>query len=156
MVELESRLTIYADISYRVALSYCRNRFDAEDIVQNVLIKLLQTGTEFTDDTHIRKWIVRVTVNECNSLHRSFWKKNVSSLEEEAPAEQFSSPEKSELFYALCNLSPKYRIVVHLYYYEDYSVKEISQLLGIKETTIQTRLMRARKYLKQQLKEAWQ
>lgn len=156
MVEIESRLTTYADISYRVALSYCKNRYDAEDIVQNVLIKLLQTNTEFADDTHVRKWIVRVTVNECNSLYRSFWKRNITSLEDARLQEQFSSPEKSELYHALCNLSPKYRIVVHLYYYEEYSIREISQLLGIKETTIQTRLMRARKYLKQQLKEAWQ
>lgn len=156
MVDLESRLTDYADISYRVAISYCKNRYDAEDIVQNVLIKLLQTDTEFENDTHVRKWIVRVTVNECKSLWRSFWKKNVSSLEETSPAEQFSSLENSELYDALCNLSPKYRIVVHLYYYEEYSIKEISKLLGIKETTIQTRLMRARNYLKQQLKGAWQ
>lgn len=156
MVDLESRLTDYADISYRVAISYCKNRYDAEDVVQDVLIKLLQNNTKFEDDTHVRKWIVRVTVNECKSLWRSFWKKNVSSLEEAAPAEQFSSPEKSELYDALGNLSPKYRIVVHLYYYEEYSIKEISKLLGIKETTIQTRLMRARNYLKQQLKGAWQ
>lgn len=156
MVDLESRLTDYADISYRVAISYCKNRYDAEDVVQNVLIKLLQSDTEFEDDTHVRKWVVRVTVNECKSLWRSFWKKNVSSLEETAQAEQFSSPEKSDLYDACCSLSPKYRIVIHLYYYEEYSIKEISKLLGIKETTIQTRLMRARNYLKQQLKEAWQ
>lgn len=156
MVELESRLTTYADISYRVALSYCKNRYDAEDIVQNVLIKLLQTDGEFADDTHVRKWIVRVTVNECKSLYRSFWKRNITSLEEAQPEETFSTPDKSELFEALRKLSPKYRIVVHLYYYEEYSIREISQLLGVRETTIQTRLMRARTYLKQQLKEAWQ
>lgn len=156
MVISEHELASYADVSYRVALSYCKNTYDAEDIVQNVLLKLVQGELHFEDDTHVRKWVVRVTVNECKSLWRSFWKKNISSLEEADEPMVFSSPEKSDLFYALQKLSPKYRIVIHLYYYEEYSIKEIAKLLHLKETTVQTQLMRARNFLKQQLKEAWQ
>lgn len=76
-------------------------------------------------------------------------------IEEIVKEPEFDTEEKSELYYAVMELPQKYRSVVHLYYYEDYSVKEISEILDIKETTIQTRLMRARKMLKQQLWEAW-
>lgn len=144
------------DIVYRVAMSYCKNKYDAEDVVQNVFMKLIQSGVEFNDELHIRKWLVKVTVNECKNLWKSFWRRKVSSIDAIDEKPEFTTDDKSELYYAVMNLSSKYRIVIHLYYYEGYSVKEISEIIGIKETTIQTRLMRARKELKEQLKEAWQ
>lgn len=147
---------LYLDSVYRIALSCCKNSYDAEDVVQNTFIKLLNTATVFEDDEHIRRWLIRVAVNECNSMWRSFWKKNVSSLDEINEEPQFSAPENSELFYAVQQLPKRYREVVHLYYYEDYSIKEIARILQASETAIQTRLMRARNKLKQQLKEAWQ
>ncbi len=154
--EYDRIAVMYTDIIYRVALSYCKNRYDAEDIVQNTFVKLIKENTEFRNDEHIRKWLIRVAVNECKSMWRSFWKKNVSSLDEMEGEPEFTTPEKSELFYAVMKLPQKYRVVVHLYYYEEYSIKEIAEILGITETSIQTRLMRARNNLKQQLKEAWQ
>ncbi|XCP86354.1 RNA polymerase sigma factor [Roseburia hominis] len=145
----------YLDIVYRTALNCCKNPYDAEDVVQNTFLKLLNSNVAFTDDVHIRKWLIRVAVNEANSMWRSFWKKRVSSLEELSKEPEFEIPENSELYYAVQKLPPRYKEVVHLYYYEEYSVKEIAEILHISETTIQTRLMRARKKLKQQLKEAW-
>lgn len=144
------------DIVYRVAMNYCKNKYDAEDIVQNVFMKLIQSEVEFQDELHIRKWLVKVTVNECKNLWKSFWRKKVTSIDDIEEKPEFTTDDKSELFDAVMNLPSKYRIVVHLYYYEGYSVKEISEITGIKETTIQTRLMRARKELKEQLKEVWQ
>ena len=145
----------YLDTVYRVALSGCKNPQDAEDIVQSTFLKLLERNPEFKDEEHIRKWLIRVTINETNSLWRSSWRKKVISLEETQTEPEFLEPEYNELFHAVQKLSSKYRKVIYLYYYEGYSIKEIAELLHISETAIQTRLMRAREKLRQQLKEAW-
>ena len=145
----------YLDTVYRVALSSSKNPHDAEDIVQSTFLKLLEGNREFRDEEHIRRWLIRVTINEAKSLWRSFWRKKVISLEETLEEPKFFEPEKSELFWAVQKLPPRYREVTYLYYYEEYSIKEIDKLLRISETAIQTRLMRAREKLRQQLKEAW-
>ncbi len=145
----------YLDTVYRVALSSSKNPHDAEDIVQSTFLKLLEGNREFRDEEHIRRWLIRVTINEAKSLWRSFWRKKVISLEETLEEPKFFEPEKSELFWAVQKLPPRYREVTYLYYYEEYSIKEIAKLLRISETAIQTRLMRAREKLRQQLKEAW-
>lgn len=148
----------YAGTLYRIACTYCRQHADAEDIVQTAFMKLYQTETEFQDEEHIKRWLIRVTVNEARNLCKSFWKKNVTSLESSGMIQpyDFPRPEYSDLYDAVLSLPGKYKIVVHLYYYEDYSVKEIAEILSLKETTIQTQLMRARKQLKIKLKEVWQ
>lgn len=148
----------YANTVYRIAYSYCKNRSDAEDVVQNVFLKLLQSDEKFQDEEHIRKWLIRVAANDTKNLCKSFWKKRMVSLEDSdaMPQYQFTSKENSDLYDTVMELPNKYRIVVHLYYYEDYSVKEIAKILDIKETTVQTQLMRARKKLKLKLKEVWQ
>lgn len=143
------------DAVYRTALNCCRNPQDAEDVVQTAFLKLLECGTPFQDDEHVRRWLIRVAVNEAHSVWRSFWRRNVSSLEEQTQEPVFSQPENSDLFYAVQKLPVRYREVVHLYYYEEYSIREIAAILRISETAIQTRLMRARKKLKATLKEAW-
>ena len=143
------------DPVYRTALNCCRNPQDAEDVVQTAFLKLLECGTPFQDEEHIRKWLIRVAVNEAHSIWRSFWRRNVCSLEEQPTEPSFTEPEHSELFHAMQKLPIRYREVVHLYYYEDYSIREIAELLKISETAIQTRLMRARRKLKTTLKEAW-
>lgn len=145
----------YADTVYKTAISYCKQKQDAEDVFQNVFFKLYRQEVIFQDDDHIRRWLIRVTVNECKNMWKSFWRRKVDSLDEIEREPVFSTEEKSELYYAVEELQSKYRIVVHLYYYEDYSVREISEVLKEKETTIQSRLMRARKQLKQKLKEMW-
>jgi len=148
----------YAGTLYRIACTYCRQHADAEDIVQTAFMKLYQTETEFQDEEHIKRWLIRVTVNEARNLCSSFWKKNVTSLESSGMIQpyDFPRPEYSDLYDAVLSLPGKYKIVVHLYYYEDYSVKEIAEILSLKETTVQTQLMRARKQLKIKLKEVWQ
>lgn len=148
----------YADTMYRIARSYCRCHADAEDIVQSAFEKLLLTKTEFQDEQHLKKWLIRVTVNEARNLCSSFWKRHMVSWEnfETSQTYDFSYPEQSNLYDAVLKLPIKYRSVVHLYYYEDYSVKEIADILHLRETTVQTRMMRARKKLKEMLKEDWQ
>ena len=153
--EYELITTIYLDNVYRVALSGCRNPADAEDVTQNTFIKLWQRQDSFEDLEHARKWLIRVTVNECHSLWRTPWMKKTAYLEDANKEPSFSMGERSDLYYAVLELPVKYRQVVHLYYFEEYSVKEIAELLKISETAVQTRLQRARQKLKESLKGAW-
>lgn len=145
----------YIDVVYRVSLSYCKNKSDAEDVVQNTFIKLLKTDTEFVDDEHIRNWLVKVAVNECKNISKSFWYRNITSFDELEKEPEYTQSDEKELFEEVMKLPKKYSVVLHLYYYEGYSVKEIAQILEISESNVQTRLMRARNKLKENLQEAW-
>lgn len=144
----------YKNRLFAIAFHYCKNRADADDIVQTVLFKWYKSNKPLENDDHIRNWLIHVTINECKRLLLSPWHKRTAPLEEYA-ALTFSEPEESDLFMAVMALPPKYRIVVHLYYYEEYATKEIAKLLEISETAVQTRLLRARKKLKLSLQEAW-
>lgn len=152
--EYEKTVNDYADMVFRIALNECKNREDAEDILQNTFLKLLQNKKGFVSEEHLKRWLIRVTVNECHSLFASSWRQKTQRLED-IEYRAADKPEQTDLFYAVMELPAKYRNVVYLYYYEEYSVKEISEILKIKESTLQTRLMRARKTLKQKLKGVW-
>lgn len=160
--EYERVVTEYADVVYRVALSYAKSKQDAEDVLQSTFLKLLTAKVEFRDEEHIRRWLIRVAVNESNRLWSSFWRRNVDYVQADEGAKaaqvwepEFSCVENLDLYRALQQLPPKCRVVVHLFYYEGYSSREIASILHIREATVRTRLVRARKLLKQQLKEAW-
>lgn len=152
--EYERIVKDYADIVYRVALSYSKSEQDADDVLQNTFLKLLVHEPTFKDEEHLRRWLIRVAVNQCNSLWSSFWRKNVDSIENTTEEPTFESKDYGDLYHALRQLPAKYRIVVHLFYYEGYSTKEIASILHILEATVRSRLAYARKLLKQQLKEA--
>lgn len=113
-------------------------------------------------DERLRAWLIRVTVNECKSLWRSLWRQRVELRDiRDGDAPPFEEPAFAEsaheaLYAALGTLPEKCRIVVHLFYFEDMGTREIAEVLGIKEPTVRTRLVRARKLLKQSLKEAWE
>lgn len=151
--EYERLTTLFLDCIYRVAINSCKNYTDAEDVVQNVFLKLWERKHYFADDEQAKFWLIRVTINECTSLWRSPWKRRTISLEEFALEPKFSMPEKSNLYYAVRKLPIKYRQVIYLYYYEDYNVREIAEILRLSETAIRSRLARARKQLKESLKE---
>ena len=153
--EYEQITTLYLDSVYRVALSGCGNKSDAEDVVQNTFIKLWEREEFFADMEHARKWLIRVAVNECHSLWRAPWKKKTVYFEEMTKEPIFSHKERSDLYDAVMDLPVKYRQVVHLYYFEEYSVKEIAEIMKLSETAVQTRLLRARQKLKETLKGAW-
>lgn len=154
--EYENTVNKYADMVFRIALNECKNREDAEDVVQNTFLKLLQNKKAFASEKHQKHWLIRVTVNECHSFFTSPWRQKTQSLDAVEYQLAEETPEHSDLFYAVMELPAKYRNIVYLYYYEEYSIREISEILKMKESTLQTRLMRARKMLKDKMKGVWQ
>ena len=146
------RLTnLYIDMVYRVALNGCKNKYDADDIVQETFLKLLKCKKQFESDEHVRNWLLRVAVNECNSMWNSSWHKKVVLKDEQDEKKVFETQEQSDLYELVMQMSPKYRQVIYLYYFEEFSVREVASILKISETAVQTRLQRARNKLKEQL-----
>lgn len=136
----------YKDTVFRLAYAYTKNRADADDVFQEVFLRYFKANPEFKDYNHEKAWFIRVTINCSKKLLTSSWFKRVVPIDENI---RFDLEEKSKMFYAVMTLPKKYSVVVHLYYYEDYSIKEISGITGIKETTIQSQLMRGRNMLKE-------
>ncbi len=145
---------LYGDTVFRLAYSYLKNRADAEDVMQETLLKLYVEPKDFESPDHEKHWLLRVAANECRKLLRSPWRRRTGPLDQAAEAAVFDRPAQSELFRQVMALPPKYRAAVYLHYYEGCSVKEIAELLGAKASTVQTWLMRARGQLKTKLKEA--
>lgn len=153
--EYENSVKKYADMVFRIALNECKNREDAEDMVQNTFLKLLQHKKAFDSEEHQKHWLIRVTINECHSLFTSPWRQKTQSLDTIPDSAGNMSPEQGDLYYAVMDLPARYRHVVYLYYYEEYSIREIADILNVKESTLQTRLMRARTLLKEKMKGVW-
>lgn len=155
--EYRAAVDAYGDMVYRIALNQTRSAADADDITQAVFLKLFTRPPADAEGEHLKRWLIRVTANECKSLWRTLWRRRVSLQEvtDEHLPPAFDEPDHERLYNALAALPEKCRIVVHLFYFEGYSTREIAGMLGVKEPTVRTRLARARKMLRQQLKEAW-
>lgn len=141
----------YKNTVYRMAFAWCRNTADAEDITHDVFIRRFTSNTIFSDDEHEKAWLLKVTANRCRDLFRSFRYKHTVPLEEAALV--YETPQENTVYHAVMELPPKYRLVIHLYYYEGYSIKEISGIVSKSESAVQTQLYRARKLLKKTLGE---
>ena len=149
--EYQRLVNLYLDMVYRVALNGCKNTYDADDVVQDTFMKLLKCRKTFDSDEHIRNWLIRVTINECKRFWSSPWKTRIVPWDENVEEPVVWEPEQSMLYDKVMELTPKYRETVYLYYFEDFSVKEIADILKISETAVQTRLQRARQKLKKVL-----
>lgn len=146
----------YKDMIYRIALNYYGNPYDADDTVQDALLKLFRCDKPFESEEHTRSWLIRVTVNLCkNGLRRAKLRRHATLEDVEIPV-QFQLPEQSELYQAVMSLHERYRTVLYLFYYEELSVNEIAQALDVKPSAVTTRLSRARQRLKAKLTEVWQ
>lgn len=146
-VQFEALAARYIDTIYAVAFSALKNRADAENVTQDVLIQLYKTDKEFESYSHVKNWLIRVTVNQCKKVFRAPWRKT-ESLEDYAQTLGFEHEEDHDLFLTVMQLERKYRIVVVLYYYEGYSTSEIASMLGVPVNTVSTRLARARAKLR--------
>lgn len=143
----------HMDMIFRIAFNYVKDQSEADDITQNVLLKLLDTKKEFESDEHIKYWLIRVTINESKKALLSPWR-NTEPIEDYASKIAFSAPEHGDVFYALMELPRKYRMALYLHYYEEYSSGEISRILKIPQSTVLTHLSRGRELLRKKLTEA--
>lgn len=146
----------YQDTVYRIALNYCRNAADAEDVTQNALLRLLRCATAFESDEHLRHWIIRVAVNESKrwlSSPARLFSMHTAGYEEIPETQCALLPEESALYTALMQLPKKYRIVLHLHYFEGYKAAEIGRLLQLTPSAVTTRLQRGRDCLRKTLTE---
>ena len=141
----------YGDMIFRLAFSYLKNRADAEDVMQETLLKLYTRAPAFASEDNRRFWLVRVAVNESKKLLRSPWRRRISPLEELAESTAFDTPAQSGLFQHVMSLPPKYRAAVYLHYYEGYTAVEIGRLLHRNVNTVYTLLARAKEQLREKL-----
>ncbi len=146
---VEMDIKEYSKLVYRTAISILKSKHDAEDIFQEVFIKLYERKEGFNDEEHKKAWLIRVTINECKSLLRRSWYKNRNELDENI---KITENEGDNVFYVVERLPLKYRTVILLYYYERYKEKEISEILHVSEGAVKSRLFRARNMLKEKLK----
>ena len=139
---------------FLLALSFTKNHTDAEDVLQDAFLRLWTHTAPFTDEEHMDKFLTRVCINLCRNLLRSPFRKRWTVAAEEAmQLYTFDVPEDRDLFCAVMALPDRERTVVHLFYYEDMSVKEIAAALRIGQSAVKTALHRARNHLKEYLKE---
>ena len=153
---LEQIFRDYYQLIYRVAFSQVKNHADAEDITQEVFLKIIRHDMRYQSMEHERAWIVRVTINLCRDLLKSKWHKTSVSMEEVSEAQRGSCENFTEIqddmMWAVLQLPEKYRNCLYLFYY-DYSIKEIAQSLEMPENTVKTNLKRGRQALKEFLEK---
>ena len=148
--QIEDVLNNYGDSIFRLSFSYLHNKEDAEDILQDTLIQFLKVKPSFNNEEHLKAWLFRVAINlsknkiKSNNVRRA---DNIDDLEIVPDKEDFSF-----VWEAVKKLPMKYREVIHLYYYEGYSIQEISKILGKNIGTIKSLLSRGRKLLEKDLK----
>ncbi len=138
----------YFSMVYKLALNQTKSKETADDVVQEVFLRYIQKDIDFESEEHIKAWLLRVTINCSKNVFADSWYKKTEGFSQDIP---FEHEEKSEVYYATLELPQKYRSVIHLFYYEDMSVAEISQCLGQKENTVKSLLRRARMMLKEKL-----
>jgi RNA polymerase sigma-70 factor (ECF subfamily) len=143
-MDLTRCVELYTDLIVRTAFTYVKNRADAQDITQEVFLALLLHKKEFESDEHQKAWLLRVTINKSKNHLRSHWFQKRVALNEELTD---MDGDHLELLEAFMKLPEKYRTPLHLHAYAGYSIKEIAEILGKKESTIGTRLSRARERL---------
>lgn len=139
------RVQRFGDTVLRVAVNRLRNYSDAEDITQEVFLSLYKCGKEFESEEHLKAWLIRTTINKCIDLKKSFWFMRTEPISESL-AYTLDNTDKSVLS-ELKKLSPVYRDVIYLYYYEGYKINEIASITGVSINTASSRLKRARKKL---------
>lgn len=140
----------YFNMIYKLALAQTKDITHAEDVTSDVFLRYMQSEKVFETDEHIKAWLIRVTINCSRNVFSSSWFKKTVPLEETIPAEM--PEEESDVYLAVMKLPSKYRTVIHLFYYEELSIAEISECLGANESTVKSQLSRGRAMLRESLK----
>ncbi len=146
---IEKTIRKYADMIFKLAFQYTGDEYDAQDILQEVGVALVTANPPYENETHLRNWLCRVTINKCRNLNK--YKK--IRLCEELDENLCSFDNTLSLSEELARLPQKYRIVLYLYYYDEYSIEEISKILRLNKNTVGSQLRRGREKLKKILSE---
>lgn len=143
---------------FRVSYAVLNDKHDAEDIAQETFLAYYTTSEDFESDEHIRRWLLTVAVNKSKNLQKSAWKRKRQPMDDPEVMGQtidFRPAEDRALLDTVAELPLKCRTVIHLFYYEDYKIKEIAEMLDVSENTVKSQLSRGRELLRKRLKEAW-
>lgn len=152
--DLASAMRQFGDAVYRVALAQTGSPADAEDVYQDVFLRLLKDSTDFTDGEHMKAWLLRVAINRCHDLQRSGWRRRTGPLERDHASLEAPASFRSDIWDVVGNLPEDLRAVVHLFYVEGYATDEIARIVQCKPSTVRTRLFRAREQLRDDVNRA--
>ena len=141
----------YSDTVQRLCMVHLKNDADTEDIFQTVFLKYVLSSVSFENDEHEKAWFIRVTINACKDLLKSFFRSHTVSLDNVMEQSAELPPDYRDVWEAVFSLPQKYRDVVYLYYFEDYTAPQISRILGKNVNTIYTLLTRSKHMLKEKL-----
>ena len=147
---IENTIRKHADMIYRIAYQNTGSTADAEDILQEVSIALVTKNAPLENEEHLKRWLIRVTINKCRDLHRHLKVIETEPLEDH---EDIPADEKGEIMEELQQLPEQYRNIIYLYYYEQYTRQEIADIMKKSINTISSGLQRARNQLKRVLME---
>lgn len=150
---IDEVVEVYSDMLFRIALQNMKNTHDVEDIVQDTLMKYIERLPAFESEEHEKAWLIRVCINLCNDRLKSAWFKRRAELDENIAADIFEDNSHAELFSAVAALPAKMKNVVYLYYFEEYSIKEIAEMTDQSKNTVGSLLHRARAVLRETLGE---
>ena len=146
VLQIEKLVEKYSNMVLQIAFQNVFNNSDAEDITQEVFIKLMNNLQKLENEEHAKAWLIRVTINLSKDYNKSFWRKNTTEIDENI--KYFDTNDDFQIMNEISKLKPVYRNIIYLYYYQGYKINEISAILDMKENTVSTNLARARKSLK--------
>lgn len=146
---INSIIKLYYHSIFRVAYTFVRNKHDSEDITQDTFLELLKNNQPFESEEHKKAWLIKVAINKSKNFLNSYWNKNTEALRENIPCEL--TKEEFDLFGAVSSLDEKYKVVIHLFYFEKYTIPEIADILNSNSNSVKTLLVRGRKKIKRKL-----
>ena len=149
--EADRAVERYSDMVRRLCMIHLKNYADTEDIFQAVFLKYVLSSVSFENEEHEKAWFIRVTINACKDLLKSFFRSRTVSLDEIAEQSSEMPKDDREVLEAVLSLPPKYKDVVYLHYYEGYTAPQISRILGKNVSTIYTLINRSRQLLRDKL-----
>ena len=141
----------YSNMILQIAYQNVLNSSDAEDITQEVFIKLMKNIKKIDNNEHLKAWLIRVTINLSRDYTKSFWRKNIIKIDESI--KYFDKEEDNEILREIAKLKPIYRNIIYLFYYQGYKINEIASILKMNQNTVSSNLTRARKELKDILED---